>query len=320
MSDAAVLCEGLTRTYVSRTALGRKQTHEALRGIDLSIAKGMVFGVLGPNGAGKTTTIRILSTLLTPTSGKASVLGFDVQRDTHEVRKRIGLVLGGDRGLYGRLTALENLEYFGTLNHLTARQSTERALHLLKEVLLSDVAKRPVEQFSRGMKQRLHIARGLMTDPEVVFLDEPTIGLDPAVSEEIRAIVPRLAAAGKTVLLTTHHMVEADVLCDRIAMFNKGVIIAEGTPSEIKRQVSQVRIFELHLRQVPPQTLETVGRMGGVVRSSIVADGMMRQLTIHVRPGAQPAAAFTALFDAADIESVQERDPTLEEAYLTLLS
>jgi ABC-2 type transport system ATP-binding protein len=319
MSDTAVLCENLSRTYVSRNLLGQAQRHEALKGIDLKIPRGAVFGVLGPNGAGKTTTVRILSTLLTPTGGRAEVLGFDVMTQTRDVRARIGLVLGGDRGLYGRLNALENLEYFGALNHMPARLATQRAKALLEEVRLSEAAHRPVEQYSRGMKQRLHIARGLLTDPEVVFLDEPTIGLDPSVSEEIRAIVPRLAAAGKTVLLTTHYMVEADVLCDRIVMFDKGKVVAEGAPSDIKRKVSQIRVVELHLRAAPEGTLARVGALPGVVRAAMVADGMLQRLTIQIRPGAEVREAASALFAAEDVESVLERDPTLEEAYLTIL-
>jgi ABC-2 type transport system ATP-binding protein len=149
----------------------------ALRGLNLSVPRGSVFGLLGPNGAGKTTTVRILSTLLTPTGGRACVQGFDVMKQTSQVRRSIGFVLGGDRGLYGRLTGKENLEYFAALNHVEPRLASRRADELLEKVGLFERRDTLVEQYSRGMKQRLHIARGLLTDPEVVFMDEPTIGL-----------------------------------------------------------------------------------------------------------------------------------------------
>jgi ABC-2 type transport system ATP-binding protein len=170
------------------------------------VPSGIVFGLLGPNGSGKTTTIRILATLLTPTSGHAKVFGFDVVRDAPKVRKRIGLIFGGERGLYGRLTGIENLRYFAALSHMDANLTHRRIGEVLDIVGLSEASDRLVEQYSRGMRQRLHIARGILADPDLIFMDEPTIGIDPQGAQEIRQMVPEFARRGKTILLTTHYM------------------------------------------------------------------------------------------------------------------
>ena len=224
--EAVIECLNIGRIYVSRTMTGKKQETTALDNLTFTVPKGIVYGLLGPNGSGKTTSIRILSTLLTPTSGQAWVLDFDCVKDASKVRKKIGLILGGERGLYGRLTGMENLRYFGALNHMGRKQSQKQIDYLLDLVGLSDSAKRPVEQYSRGMRQRLHIARGLLTDPDVIFMDEPTIGLDPAGALELRQLIPKLVDQGKTILLTTHYMAEADELSAYVGIINKGKIIA----------------------------------------------------------------------------------------------
>ena len=181
----------------------------------------------------------MLITLLIPTSGKALVLGRDVVEDAHWVRERIGYVFGGDRGLYERLSALDNLRYFAELYGVDPKRQRARIDELLELVGLDGREKERVEGYSRGMRQRLHIARGLLHDPPVIFLDEPTIGVDPVGARELRATIGNLKAAGKTVLLTTHYMFEADTLCDRIAVVAKGKIVAEGTPRDLKAQVSR---------------------------------------------------------------------------------
>ena len=169
-TDFPIECADLGRVYSSRRFFGTPQTKVAIEGLSLQVPKGIVFGLLGPNGAGKTTVVRILSTLLTPTSGEARILGMDVVTDAHRVRQKIGLVLGGERGLYGRLTGLENLLYFAGLNQLRPREAKNRANKYLSMLGLSDRANSPVSQYSRGMKQRLHLARGLLTEPSVIFL------------------------------------------------------------------------------------------------------------------------------------------------------
>src|SRR5213080_2660414 len=207
----------LRRTYKTTTgALRRKPLDvEAVRGVSFEVGDGELFGLLGPNGAGKTTTIKMLITLLIPTSGSARVLGLDVVKDAREVRKRIGYVFGGERGLYERLSALDNLRYFAELYAVPPREQKQRIEALLELVGLKGREKERVEGYSRGMRQRLHIARGILHDPEVVFLDEPTIGLDPVGARDLRQMIADLVTTGKTVLLTTHYMFEADALCDR---------------------------------------------------------------------------------------------------------
>src|SRR5213595_1307251 len=187
--------EALTRTYRTSTGTFRRRSLEveAVRGVDFEVAEGELFGLLGPNGAGKTTTIKMLITLLLPTSGSARVLGFDVVKDARKVRERIGYVFGGDRGLYERLPGLDNLRYFAELYGVPPREQKARIGELLDLVGLTGRERERVEGYSRGMRQRLHIARGLLHDPPVVFLDEPTIGVDPVGARELRATIATLA-------------------------------------------------------------------------------------------------------------------------------
>jgi len=318
--DEAITCVDLAREFVTRALIGGTRRTVALEGVDLHVPRGSVFGLLGPNGAGKTTTVRILSTLLTPTRGTAAVLGYDVMRDTKEVRRNIGFVLGGDRGLYGRLSGKENLEYFAALNHMEPRFATRRSEELLETVGLLERRHDKVETYSRGMKQRLHIARGLLTDPEVVFMDEPTIGLDPQVAQEVRAIIPQLRERGKTVLLTTHYMFEADVLCDQLALIDKGRIVAEGSPSEIKRRISRLSVIEMQLRSLPPTLIAGIEAMAGVSHVAASQDGMLHRIVVQTEPDGGARERITALVDEALVESVLEREPTLEEAYLRILA
>ena len=185
---------------------------EALKGVNLEVARGEIFGLLGPNGAGKTTLTKILSTLLLPTSGRAEVLGLDVTKDAAALRPRIGLVLGGERGLYNRVSARENLRYFADLYGVPPERRPGRIDEVLDWVGLTESADRRVEEFSRGMKQKLHLARGILHQPEMLFLDEPTIGLDPKSARETRKLVRGLIAQGVTIFLTTHYMFEAEEL------------------------------------------------------------------------------------------------------------
>src|SRR3954454_3208043 len=230
----------LRRTYRTTTGVVRRKPLEveAVRGISFAVEQGELFGLLGPNGAGKTTTIKMLITLLLPTSGEARVLGEDVVTNARDVRKRIGYVFGGDRGLYERLSAYDNLRYFAELYGVSGNRQRQRIDEVLELVGLKGREKERVEGYSRGMRQRLHIARGILHDPEVVFLDEPTIGVDPVGARELRGTISELVRGGKTVLLTTHYMFEADTLCDRVAVIAKGQIVGEGTPTELKSRVS----------------------------------------------------------------------------------
>lgn len=316
--ETVIECKNIRRTFASRTMAMKKQEIVALNNLNFQVPRGIVFGLLGPNGAGKTTTIRVLATLLTPDSGEARVLGFNVVSEAAKVRKRIGLILSGERGLYGRLTGRENLRYFAALNHLSSDQSRRRVKEVLDIVGLTGAKDRPVEQYSRGMKQRLHVARGLLADPEILFMDEPTIGLDPIGAQELRQMIPELVRQGKTILLTTHYMSEADELCDQIAIIDKGTIIASGTPSEIKRRFSKVAVLEVILRQSQVNAVGDLSQIPAIKHVTSISDGPIQKLTIHTTPGSEVREEVTKVLGAGNIESIVMRDPTLEEAYISI--
>ncbi len=317
--EFAIECDGLGRVYSSRSLLGRRRETVALADLTLHIPRGIVFGLLGPNGAGKTTTIRILSTLLTPTTGTARVLGHDVVRQAAEVRRRIGFVLGGDRGLYGRLSGRENLRYFAALNHVSPREARRRTDFHLDQVGLSEYADRKVEEYSRGMKQRLHIARGLLTDPTVLFMDEPTMGLDPIGAQELRKLIPGLVEDGRTVLLTTHYMFEADQLCKTIAMINHGRLVTQGTPTEIKRGFRGNRVVEVEIREMRPGLVEELSALEGVERVDTDFESGLPRLMVQIGAGQGSDSRIVQVIGEDNIESRVSRDPTLEEAYLGIL-
>ena len=236
-----------------------------------------------------------------------------------QVRRNIGLILGGERGLYGRLTGKQNLAYFGALNHMSPKEASARGEELLEQVGLADARDTLVEEYSRGMKQRLHVARGLLTDPSVIFMDEPTIGLDPIAAQELRHHIPELVERGKTVLLTTHYMIEADMLCDTIAIIDKGRLVTLGTPSEIKRRFSGISIVEVTVRATREDLLEEVRRVEGVEQADASEEGALQRITVHVRSGASPQAQVVEAIGEDNVETMVEREPTLEEAYVSIL-
>ena len=318
----AVEARDLRRTFRTKQGVLRptRRTVEAVRGVSFEIAPGELFGLLGPNGAGKTTTIKMLITLLIPTSGSASVLGRDVVTDVREVRRRIGYVFGGDRGLYERLSGLDNLRYFSELYGVPPREQKERIGSLLELVGLTGREGERVEGYSRGMRQRLHIARGLLHDPDVFFLDEPSIGIDPVGARELRATIAGLREQGKTVLLTTHYMFEADELCDRIAVIRSGEIVAEGTPTQLKQLVSAGRVLEVETYGVSDDAVEAA-RVTGGVRSVVVEDrGQLQVLVVSCEPGAEVTQHVLAGLDGTRVGRVSHRDPTLEDAYVELVT
>lgn len=236
----------LSRDYERRASFlsMRSTVHRAVDSVNFNVARGELFGLLGPNGAGKTTTIKMMTTLLLPTSGRGLILGHDVAEDTSRVRRLVGLVQGGDRGFYDRLSARDNLRYFAEMHELSHREQRGRIPELLDAMGLLDAADQRVETFSRGMKQRLHIARGLIHHPQVLFLDEPTLGIDPVASRSLRTYIRNVVNQGTTVVLTTHYMHEADELCDRIAVMVNGQIQAEGQPSALKRHAEGLWVAE----------------------------------------------------------------------------
>jgi ABC-2 type transport system ATP-binding protein len=319
---AVVEAQDLYRTYRTSTGTLRRKWKdvEAVRGVSFAIEQGELFGLLGPNGAGKTTTIKMLITLLIPTKGTASVLGYDVVKDAREVRKRIGYVFGGERGVYERLSGYDNLRYFAELYGVPPRDIRPRIDSLLDLVGLKGREQERTEGYSRGMKQRLHIARGLLHDPPVVFLDEPTIGLDPVGARELRATIASLADAGKTILLTTHYMFEADALCDRIAVINRGEIVAHGTPAGLKREVAQGTVVEVEVFGIPERTVERVRGISGVQSVSIEEREQAQMLLVQTRAGIELTQAILGELDGANVGRISRREPTLEDAYVTLVA
>ena len=311
----------LSRTYISKTGVIRKQKKEiqALENVNLEIERGELFGLLGPNGAGKTTLTKILSTILLPTEGTASVLGLDIIKQARAIRPRIGIVFGGERGLYWRLSALETLKYFADLYHVPPDLAKQRIPALLDLVGLSDRAEERVENFSRGMKQRLHIARGLISDPEVFFLDEPTIGLDPVAGREIRRIIRDLSVEGKTIFLTSHYMYEVDELCQRVAVLNKGQILMVDSPSVLKKTVADLEVVEIDAIGVTEKAIANLRAHPHVDAVHIKPRELAQGLIIQSPDGASRVGEFIHILEGAKIQRVITRQPTLEDAYVRLV-
>ncbi|HLF25554.1 MAG TPA: ATP-binding cassette domain-containing protein [Anaerolineae bacterium] len=236
----------------------------AVAGVSFQIERGEVFGLLGPNGAGKSTTIRMLCTLLEPTGGRARVNGFDTVKQSNDVRQSLGTVLAGERSIYWKLTARENLEYFAALYHIPPAVARLRIPELLDRMELSARADDLVEKYSTGMKQRVAIARSLLARPPILLLDEPTLGLDPQAARRVRELVTELKVEGHTVLLTTHYMEEADQLCDRIGIIDQGRIIALDTPAALKRRIGQQDAIRLEVAGWKPELAERVQHLPGV--------------------------------------------------------
>jgi ABC-2 type transport system ATP-binding protein len=319
---AAIEAADLRRTYKTHTGTLRRRSKEieAVRGISFAVEPGELFGLLGPNGAGKTTTIKMLITLLIPTAGSARVLGLDVVRQAREVRKRIGYVFGGERGVYERLSGYDNLRYFAELYGVPAREQKKRIEELLELVGLKGREHERAEGYSRGMKQRLHVARGLLHDPDVLFLDEPTIGLDPVGAREVRATIASLTEAGKTVLLTTHYMFEADALCDRIAVISKGLIVAEGTPADLKRRVAQGIVVEVEVFGVADEAVERVRGLSGVASVAVEEREQAQVLVVQTEADVELTQAILGHLNGSDVGRISRREPTLEDAYVALVS
>jgi len=228
----------------------------ALDKVNIKIRPGELFGLLGPNGSGKTTTIKCLSTILIPDEGTAIVNGFDIQKETSMVRASLGMVVGGERTLYWKLTARDNLMYFASLYKMHRRHAKKRIKELLETMQLSDRADERLEDYSTGMRQKVAIARALLHDPPILLLDEPTLGLDPNFARQIRNQIRELSEKqGKTVLLTTHYMDEADQLCDRVAFINNGKIVAVDTPNRLKAMVKEKELVEVTVYH-PPADIE----------------------------------------------------------------
>lgn len=318
----AIEVEDLRRTFSAASGLLRRERIkvEALRGISFGIGRGELFGLLGPNGAGKTTTIKILTTLLSPTSGSARVLGLDTDRDRRALRGRIGYVFGGDRGLYDRLSALDNLRYFAELYEIPAKEQSARIAEVLDLVGLSGRERERVEGYSRGMRQRLHIARGILHKPDVLFLDEPTIGVDPVGARALRDMIADLAAGGTTILLTTHYMFEADELCSRVAVISHGELRAEGPPSELKASSTVGRVTEVETFGIAEERIEAIRALAGVQSVTVEDREQSRVLVVQTEATCHFALDPAAHLAGERIGAISAREPTLEDAYVSIIS
>ncbi|MCZ2262168.1 ATP-binding cassette domain-containing protein [Isoptericola sp. QY 916] len=307
MTTTAIEAEGLVKTFGD---------NRAVDGVDLEVATGTVYGVLGPNGAGKTTTIRMLATLLRPDAGRASVFGHDVSREPFVVRQLIG-VTGQYASVDETLSATENLLLFCRLNGLKGSAATRRTRDLLEEFSLTDAAARPLKNFSGGMRRRLDLAASLIAQPPLLFLDEPTTGLDPRTRAQMWETIRRLVATGSTVLLTTQYLDEADQLADRIAVIDRGRVVAEGTGDELKSSVGQQ---SLQLALVRPDDAPAAqAAVLDVLGVAATVSPEARRLTV---PVADPARVTDLLVrlrgGGVDLDGLSMDKPTLDEVFLTL--
>jgi ABC-2 type transport system ATP-binding protein len=288
--------------------------NRAVNGVDLTIPSGGIYGVLGPNGAGKTTTIRMLATLLKPNGGSAKIFGYDVAKDSHRVRQLIG-VTGQYASVDEKLSATENLMIFSRLLGLSTRDAKRKATELLEEFGLTDAASRPLSQYSGGMRRRLDLAASLIAQPPLIFLDEPTTGLDPRTRNQMWRTIRQLVNNGSTVVLTTQYLDEADQLADRIAVIDHGKVIAEGTPTELKAKVGTAYL-ELSFYDNQQLTAATE-----IIRSML---GVEMRATEHTLtfPLADPEIMTDVLISlrtkSIKLSKASVKSPTLDEVFLTL--
>ncbi len=332
MQSEVVVAEDLVKryeTYLRKGMLKReKKVVEALKGVSFSINRGEVFGLLGPNGAGKTTTVKILSTLLLPDAGKATVLGYDVVKEASKVRRKIGVSLSVEKGFFWKLTGRENLTYFGMLHGLDGSDLKQRVQRMLELVGLEELGSsdKLYEEYSLGMKARLSIARALLTDPELLILDEPTLGLDPPSARLLRELLIRVAhREGKTVLITTHNMFEAEIVCDRLAIINEGKIVALDTVEGLKRLISEDITLEIitilpariSLRDVKGELRAVTG---GIVEVE-PSEGSTRirvVLSPKERETIKQRVLETLHKLGCSVRRIEVKEPTLEDVFIEL--
>ncbi len=305
--EIIVEVNGLERTF------GRNR---AVDGMTFHVKQGEVFGLLGPNGAGKTTTVRLLNGILPPSGGMARVFGLDPLMDGQRIREQTG-VLTESPSLYERLSARENLEFFGTLAGIPAEKLTQRVQDILKFFGLQDRVNDKVETYSKGMKQRLALARALVHEPPLLFLDEPTSGLDPEAAQQVNELIASLSQrSGQTILLATHNLLEAQRLCDRVAVMNKGRILAMGSLKELTRKLWPVIWVDITFWEMPAETVrETLKTLRGVIQ--ITGQGETMQAQVE-NEDVIPQVVRHLTGQGASILRVNPRDYTLEDIYFSL--
>jgi ABC-2 type transport system ATP-binding protein len=321
MALGTVRIENLSKTYHTRQRKGvfksEKREVEALKGVSLEVQRGEIFGLLGPNGAGKTTLIKIITTLLLPTSGEAWVNGYHVFREDNQVRASVGCMLMGERGLYWKLTARENLAYFAALYHLHPKIRRQRVEAIIELLNLGEIADRTVETYSSGQKMKLAFGKALINDAPLLVLDEPTNTLDVPSASELRAIVRQLHAEGKTVIYTTHIMAEAETLCDRVAIIDHGRLLAVGTVEELKASLERDQVTRIE------------GVIPRVAFQAVQELSIVRQATLRVKDGASELTVVTTngrdslprLIEALThggslIQKITPEEVTLEDVFI----
>jgi ABC-2 type transport system ATP-binding protein len=306
----SVICvSDLSHIYESK-----KGKVEALKNLNLDIKNGEIFGVLGPNGAGKTTLIKILSTLLIPMNGDVEILGYDILKFRNIIRKEIGLISSGERGLYWKLTGKENLEYFAELNNLKSSSYKPKIKEILEFMGLYDSKDKLVSTYSKGMKQRLHIARGLLTDPKILFMDEPTSGLDIEVSIEMQNLIKELSKNGKTIVYTTHYMKEAEKLCDRIAFLKKGRLVELNTPDYLTQSLKKVNVVRIEFQEMSHLDIERIANKNIIFNN-------INDLVVEIEVSLEnnvPEFIFSN-FKTSKIKNFSIKKYDLEDVYLNLM-
>ncbi len=319
----AIETSALGRIYKVRDAKkGEQKELVALQDVNVQVNPGELFGLLGPNGAGKTTLIKILTTLLSPTSGWAKVGGIDVSKNPEAVRQRINMVSGGESSGYGLLTVRENLWMFAQFYGIPSSEANSRIKTLLDIMGISDRANTRSSQLSTGLRQKMNIIRGFLTDPGVLFLDEPTLGLDVGAARDVRGFVRNWMDDDphRTILLTTHYLVEAEELCDRVAIINKGRVLACDAPAALKQNLQRESIFEIHLdtpRQLETRAFESIDCVSSVHFHSQDNHTVME---VYLEEEAAVAPVIARLTDnSVKILSLQKREPTLEDVFVELV-
>jgi ABC-2 type transport system ATP-binding protein len=324
--EKAIEVKDLRKTFIShKKKLFRKtekKEFKAVDGVDFKIFRGEIFGLLGPNGAGKTTIIKMITGLLRPTSGNVKVMGEDVDKEPTKALQKIGTVLAGDRSIYWKLTARENLEYFAALYGCGKKEAKERTERILERLELTDKADELVEKFSTGMKQKVALGKALIPNAPVVLLDEPTLGLDPQAAINLREIILDIKKEGRTVLLTTHYMEEADFLSDRIAIIDNGKIIALDTPENLKRSINSVKALKIELSDLKDKLIEEIKGLKDVdqVISSYDSERSRYILTIHHNDG---DTLIQKILDCisdnkSKVLSMNVKEPSLEDVFISL--
>ncbi len=319
----AIETTGLGRIYKIRGAKkSEKKELVALQDVSLQVRTGELFGLLGPNGAGKTTLIKILTTLLAPTSGSARVVGLDVVKNAEAIRQRINMVSGGEASGYGLLTVRENLWMFAQFYGIASDEANRRIKALLEVVGISDRANTRSSSLSTGLRQKMNVVRGFLTDPQVLFLDEPTLGLDVGAARDVRGFIHSWMQEdpGRTILLTTHYLVEAEELCDRVAIINKGRVLACDTPAALKQMLQKESIFEIHLESSRPLDVNLFSTIECVNSVHLRPENNHTVMELYLEQEAAVAQVIAALTEhSARILSLQKREPTLEDVFVQLV-